>query len=99
MMGARFRPGRSMQRERLFPAVANSDLLTWAITAALLLLLLHLKMLSALLAGLLVYELVHVLANRLKLSSISRNNAKLVSVALLTGTVVVLLILVILGLA
>ena len=88
-----------MQRERLFPAVANSDLLTWAITAALLLLLLHLKMLSALLAGLLVYELVHVLANRLKLSSISRNNAKLVSVALLTGTVVVLLILVILGLA
>ncbi|MDE0854297.1 MAG: hypothetical protein OSA97_07735 [Nevskia sp.] len=88
-----------MQRERLFPAVSNSDLATWAVAGAALLLVLQLKLLSGLLAGLLVYELVHVLADRLKLSTISRNNAKLVAVGLLTASVVLLLILAILGLA
>lgn len=88
-----------MQRERLFPAVSNSDLATWAGAGAALLLVLQLKLLSGLLAGLLVYELVHVLADRLKLSTISRNNAKLVAVGLLTASVVLLLILAILGLA
>ena len=88
-----------MQRERLFPAVANSDLLTWAVSAAMLLLVLYLKLLSGLLVALLVYELVHVLADRFRLSSISRSNAKLVAVAVLTSAVVLLLILAILGLA
>jgi len=88
-----------MQRERLFPAVANSDLAIWAGAAAVLLLVLYLKLLGALLAGLLVYELAHVLADRLRLSSIGRNNAKLMAVGLMTISVVVLLTMAILGLA
>ena len=88
-----------MQRERLFPAVANSDLAIWAGAAAVLLLVLYLKLLAALLAGLLVYELAHVLADRLRLSSIGRNNAKLMAVGLMTISVVVLLTMAILGLA
>ena len=87
-----------MQRERLLPAVSNSDLVTWLVAGTFLLLLLQFKLLSGLLAALLVYELVHVLADRFKLSTISRNNAKLVAVGLLTAAVVLLLILVILGL-
>ncbi len=88
-----------MQRERLFPAVDNADLATWAVAAAFLGLVMSLKLLSGLLSALLVYELVHVLADRFKLSSISRNNAKLVAVAMLTTTVVVALTLLIIGAA
>ncbi|MDB5974068.1 MAG: family transporter [Nevskia sp.] len=88
-----------MQRERPFPAIANADLATWAVAAAFLVLIMQLKLLSGLLSALLVYELVHVLADRFKLSSISRNNAKLVAVALLTGTVVLALTLLIIGAA
>lgn len=88
-----------MQRERLFPAVDNADLATWAVAAAFLGLVMSLKLLSGLLSALLVYELVHVLADRFRLSSISRNNAKLVAVAMLTTTVVVALTLLIIGLA
>lgn len=76
---------------RAFPIVRSSDLATWAACSAVLLLVLWLKLLSALLAGLLVYELVHMLAERLKIGSIGRKNAKLVAVALLTSFVVVLL--------
>jgi predicted PurR-regulated permease PerM len=88
-----------MQRERLFPAVANTELIVWAGAVVTLLLVLYLKLLAALLAGLLVYELVQVLAARLKLASIGRNNAKLMAVALLTASVVVLLTATIIGLA
>jgi len=89
----------SSQPARLFPAVANADLATWIGSAAALLLILQLKLLSGLLAGLLVYELVHVLAERLRLSSIGRSNAKVMAVALLTGSVVLLLALGIFGIA
>ena len=87
-----------MQRQRLFPAVDNADLATWAAAAAFLILVMSLKLLSGLLSALLVYELVHVLADRFRLSAISRNNAKLVAVAMLTTTVVLALTLVIFGL-
>jgi predicted PurR-regulated permease PerM len=88
-----------MQREPLFPSLDKTELAVWAGAVAVLLLVLYLKLLAALLSGLLVYELVHVLAARLKLGSIGRNNAKLVAVGLLTITVVVLLIVAIVGLA
>ncbi|MDR3418300.1 MAG: AI-2E family transporter [Nevskia sp.] len=88
-----------MQRERFVPVVANSDLFTWMLAGAALMLVLWLKLLAALLAGLLVYELAHLLGDRLKLGSIGRNNARLMAVALLTTAVVVLLTLGIVGLA
>lgn len=95
-MGAPTPPG-SMQREPLLPAVSNQDLATWLVSAIALGLLLWMKLLSGLLAGLLVYELVHVLAGRLRLTTIGRDSAKLMAVAVLTTTVVVLLALGIFG--
>ena len=77
--------------------VTIQDLATWTITAAVLVLVLELKLLAGLMAALLVYELVHVLAALLKLGSIDRRNAKLVSVGLLTVGVVVGLTLFIVG--
>jgi predicted PurR-regulated permease PerM len=62
----------------------------WVIAAGLLLLALHLRLLPALLAGLLVYELVHVIAPRLPLRS---GRDRLVAVALLGAFVVAVLVL------
>ncbi|WP_293393447.1 AI-2E family transporter [Nevskia sp.] len=58
---------------------------------------LYLHLLTALLAGLLVYELVHLLAARLRVASLGREPAKLVAVALLTIIVVGLLTAAVLG--
>jgi predicted PurR-regulated permease PerM len=96
-----------MQREPFTPAAApartilpsatRADLATWAAAALALGLLLKLKLLAGLLAAMLVYELVHLLADQLKLGAISRRGAKALAVALLTTTVVVLLALAIFG--
>jgi predicted PurR-regulated permease PerM len=64
------------------------EIAAWVIAACLLLLTLHLHLLPALLAGLLVYELVHVVALRLPLRS---GRDKFVAVALLGGFVVAVL--------
>jgi predicted PurR-regulated permease PerM len=82
-----------------FPAVSRSDLALWAAAAVVMVLTLALHLLVALFAGLLVYELVRVLAELLRLSSLGGRNAKPVAVALLTTAVVVLLSLGVLGLA
>ena len=66
---------------------------SWVIAAVMLLLVLELKLLAALLAGLLVYELVHIIAPRLRLAHAGRVTA----VALIATVVVVVLILAILG--
>jgi predicted PurR-regulated permease PerM len=87
-----------MQPDPALPTVTKSELAIWAGAVAILLAVLWLKLLAALLAGLLVYELAHVLAERLKLSSIGRNNARLMAVALLTTSVVLLLTVAIVGL-
>lgn len=64
--------------------------------ALMLILLLHL--LPALLAGLLVYELVHLLAPRLKVVRIHQQRGKLVAVLVLALTIALLLTLAIIGL-
>jgi predicted PurR-regulated permease PerM len=61
----------------------------WLITGALLLLVLRFDLLAALLAGLLVFELVHVLTMRLNI--VRERRARLVAVALLATVVVGLL--------
>lgn len=73
------------------------DLAAWIITAALLLLTLALHLLPALLAGLLVYELVHILARRLGIFRLHGVGAKVVAVALLASATVGLLTLAIFG--
>ena len=68
----------------------------WVLTGVALLLVLHLRVLPALLAGMLVYELVHVIAPTLN-EYISDRRAKIVAVGLLSALVVVLVTLLILG--
>ncbi|TXH04534.1 MAG: hypothetical protein E6R07_07665 [Nevskiaceae bacterium] len=69
-------------------AVTRSDLLRWLGTAAVLLLTMQLHLLSALIAALLVYELVHVLAARLSQRASGSERAKLASVALIATLVI-----------
>ncbi|GAC1629088.1 MAG: membrane protein [Nevskia sp.] len=59
---------------------------------------LSLHLLSALIAGLLVHELVHSLARRLRVASLDRESAKILAVALLTGLVVAIVTLAVFGL-
>lgn len=66
------------------------DIASWIIAALLLWLVLQIHLLSALLSGLLVYHLVHMLAPRLQLR-ISNERARLVAVALLSALIVSLL--------
>jgi predicted PurR-regulated permease PerM len=67
------------------------DIVSWLIMGVLLLLTLELHLLPALLAGLLVYELVHLLAPLLRITRLAGNRAKVVVVMVLSITVVVLL--------
>jgi predicted PurR-regulated permease PerM len=88
-----------MNRESAPSAVTAKDLWIWAAAAAALALVLWLKLLSGLLAGLLVYELVHLLARYLRLGAIKRERAKPLAVALLTAVVVILTTAAIFGIA
>jgi len=67
------------------------DVAAWLITATLLLLALPLHLLPALLAGLLVYELVHVLAPRLHILRIRGEHAKVAAIGVLALSLVVLI--------
>jgi predicted PurR-regulated permease PerM len=64
------------------------DIAAWILTGVALVLILILHLLPALLAGLLVYELVHILAPRLKVLRIHQEYGKLVAVAMLATVVV-----------
>ncbi|MGZ5062753.1 MAG: AI-2E family transporter [Usitatibacter sp.] len=68
---------------------SRHDLAAWIIAAALLFLTLYLRLVPALLAGLLVYELVHVIAARMPLRHAGRDKAA--AVGLLTVVIVSLL--------
>ncbi len=63
--------------------VLTYDIAAWILAGVALLLILLLHLLPALLAGLLVYELVHILAPRLRIVRIHRTQGKLVAVAIL----------------
>ena len=63
----------------------------WVLTGIALLLILVLHRLPSLLAGLLVYQLVHLLAPRLRISRLSDTRAKLIAIALLATLIVILL--------
>jgi predicted PurR-regulated permease PerM len=80
------------------PPARSYDIAAWLLTGGALLLVLPLHLLPALLAGLLVYELVHLLAPRLKMVRIRQAQGKLAAVALLALGVVLLLALAVVGL-
>ena len=68
--------------------LSRADALSLAAAALAMVAVLYLHLLTALLAGLLVYELVHVLAARLRVASLGRESAKVVAVVLLAVIVV-----------
>lgn len=70
---------------------------TWLLAALALLLIVKLKLLPALLAGLVVYHTVHFFAARLVVTRISGKFAKIVAVALVSVLVITLLVAAILG--
>src|SRR5262249_24120363 len=77
---------------RIDDRVSNaSDIAALAVAAAAVLLVLLLHLLPALLAGLLVYELVHIVADRLPIARIRSGQAKLVAVAILAVGIVLFL--------
>src|SRR6266511_1012801 len=78
-------------------APPSYDIAAWLLAGGALLLILQLHLLPALLAGLLVYELVHLLAPRLKIVRIRQERGKLAAVAILALGVVLLLTLAAVG--
>jgi predicted PurR-regulated permease PerM len=79
--------------------ISRYDLATWGLFAGALLLLLHLKLLPALLAGLLVYALVHALVPTLRVPALSRGGSRLLAVTLIAAIVIALMTLAGLSLA
>jgi len=73
------------------------DIAAWTLTGAGLVLVLLLHLLPALLAGLLVYELVHILSPRLRIWRMNRELSKVAAVTVLAVIVVVLVTLIIVG--
>ena len=67
------------------------EIATWLITAVLLVFIVYSRLLPALLAGLLMYELVHLLAARINLRRFGGRPAKIVAVALLASLMATLI--------
>lgn len=86
------------------PAVTDRDAPTryeiaaWILTAAALLLVLKLRLIGALFAGLLVHQLVHMLVPVLTVWRVRQDRGRLIAVALLSTVIVTLLTLLIIGL-
>jgi predicted PurR-regulated permease PerM len=79
------------------PPVTSHDIAAWVAAGLGLILVLSLHLLPSLLAGLLVYELVHILARRLHVWRLARDRSKLLAVAFLSVVIVTLLTLAIIG--
>ena len=77
--------------------VDRYDVAAWIIGAGLLVVVLVAHLLPALLAGLLVYELVHLLAPKLKLLGKGYDRAKIVAVTLIAIAVIALLSALVIG--
>jgi predicted PurR-regulated permease PerM len=79
----------------LQPRLNVYEISAWIITGVALLLVLKLHLLSALLAGLLVYELIHLAAPLLRIGKMSHGLARLLVATMLAGFIVSLLVLLI----
>src|SRR2546430_13552308 len=79
------------------PSALAYDVAAWLMAGGALLLVLRLHLLPALLAGLFVHELVHVLAPRLKMVRIRQEQGQLAAIAILALGVVLLLTLAVVG--
>lgn len=77
------------------PVVTRSEVASWLLAALMLVVVVKFHLLAALFAGLLVFELVHVLVPVFHLSRLAGKRAKLLAVALLSAAIVGLLTVVI----
>ena len=77
-----------MDRSALHASPTRYEIVAWILAALALFFVLYLHLLPALLAGLLVYELVHILVPRLKIVRLGHKWTKVLAVALLAVTVV-----------
>lgn len=82
----------------LVAKINRAEITSWILAAGALFLILYLRLLPALLAGLLVYELVHILAPRLMVGNTTQNVGKTIAVAVLGTLIVTALTLAIVGL-
>jgi predicted PurR-regulated permease PerM len=80
------------------PRPTGAEIASWLLAAVALLLVLRLHLLSALLGGLAVYELVHLLGGRLRFVRGTREAGKRWAVAILAAVVVAVLALAVIGL-
>ncbi len=87
--------GKLKEKDR--PSRGSHEITAWILSGTALFLVLRLHLLPAFLTGLLVYELVHVLAPLLRITRLGRKRAKLAVVALLATLIVVALIMLIWG--
>jgi predicted PurR-regulated permease PerM len=72
-------------------APTRTEIASWIIAGIALILVLRLHLLPALLAGLLVFELVHMLAPRLRIVRVGEKRQKVAAVALLAALIVLLI--------
>ena len=87
-----------MDRSALHASPTRYEIAAWILAGLALFFVLYLHLLPALLAGLLVYELVHILVPRLKIVRLGHKWTKVLAVALLAVIVVTLLTAAIVGL-
>ena len=79
--------------------VTAHDIAAWILTGIGLAAVMHLELLSALLAGLLVFQLVHILAPRLRIMRIGHARGKVVAIGVLATVVIAAIVAAAFGLA
>ncbi len=89
--GARGRTGQEVRLNTPSP-VTRTDIAAWIIAAVALALVIELHLLSALLAGLLVFKLVDVLTPWLRLRALGRDGPRILAVTLIASAVIAALI-------
>ncbi len=87
--------GKLKDKDRSGPG--RHEITAWILAGAALFLVLRLHLLPAFLTGLLVYELVHILAPLLRITRLSKKRAKLAVIALLASLIIVALTILIWG--
>ena len=88
-----------MNNEVTIKREQRHDIAAWIIAGFALLVILKVKLLSALFAGLLVYELTNILVHWMHLSRLSGQRARILAVSMIAIVVVTIMSLVIIGLA
>src|SRR6266545_2943838 len=93
------RPARSKQASRMRTArtIGEHDIAAWILTGVALVLVLSIHLLPALIGGLLVYELVHVLIRTVIVRRLASVGARMVAVVILSVVIIALITGIVIG--